>query len=54
MTTEHQVTCPYCGYKMPVFYDSTAVCRGLFLRCKGRGCRKWFEITCPTKKSCDK
>ena len=39
-----KIVCPYCGYEMPVFRSDRAVCYGLFLRCKGRGCGKWFEI----------
>lgn len=39
-----KVKCPYCGYEMPIFYDEKAVCRGLTIRCKGRNCRKEFEI----------
>lgn len=39
-----KVKCPYCGYGMPLAYDKTAVCRGLYIRCKGRNCKKLFEI----------
>lgn len=39
-----RVRCPYCGYEMPVFVDRNAVCKGVFVRCKGRKCRKIFEI----------
>lgn len=39
-----KVACPYCGYEMPVFFDEDARCTGLYIRCKGRGCRKEFEI----------
>lgn len=45
-----KVTCPYCGYKMPLTYDpKTARCSGVFVRCKGRNCRKVFEIELNTK-----
>lgn len=47
--TERKVKCPYCGYEMPVTYRKEAVCRGVFLRCKGRGCKKVFEIKIPAK-----
>lgn len=39
-----KVRCPYCGYEMPVFRDRDAVCRGLWIRCKGRSCGRVFEI----------
>lgn len=39
-----KVRCPYCGYEMPIFVKSPAVCRGLFTKCKGRHCKKEFEI----------
>lgn len=47
--TERKVKCPYCGYEMPVTYRREAVCRGVFLRCKGRSCKKVFEIKIPAK-----
>lgn len=39
-----KVKCPYCSYKMPVFIRKNAVCRGVFVQCKGRNCKKIFEI----------
>lgn len=40
-----KVKCPYCGYEMPERYDpKTAVCSGIFIRCKGKNCKKEFEI----------
>ena len=39
-----QIICPYCGYKMPILADKAAVCRGVWVRCKGRKCGKEFEI----------
>lgn len=39
-----QVQCPYCGYKMPVFYDETAESKGLHIVCKGRNCKRIFEV----------
>lgn len=53
MTNMRKVTCPFCGYEMPVWYDSAkAACHGLFIKCKGRKCGKVFEII--IKKSSDK
>lgn len=46
---EQKVKCPYCGYEMPVIYRREAVCRGVFVRCKGRNCKKTFEIKLPAK-----
>lgn len=39
-----KVKCPFCGYEMPVYLSEKAVCRGVYVRCKGRGCKKIFEI----------
>ena len=42
-----KVTCPYCGYKMPIHKTPEAVCRGLWVKCKGRGCGREFEVVLP-------
>jgi len=48
--TQVKVTCPFCGYEMPLTYDpKTALCRGLWVRCKGRKCKKEFEVKINTK-----
>lgn len=39
-----QVICPYCNYKMPIKYRDNAICKGLIVKCKGRNCKKEFEI----------
>lgn len=39
-----KVKCPYCGYKMPLYYDENSICKGVFIICKGRMCKKEFEI----------
>lgn len=39
-----KIKCPYCGYEMPLTYEAEAVCRGIFIKCKGRRCGKIFEI----------
>lgn len=41
---EKKIRCPYCGYEMPIFVRSPAECWGVFVRCKGRGCKRIFEI----------
>lgn len=42
--TPIKVKCPYCGYEMPIFVKPPAVCRGVFAKCKGRHCKREFEI----------
>ena len=39
-----QVSCPYCGYRMPIFYDPEAISSGVYARFKGKSCKKEFEI----------
>lgn len=39
-----QVECPYCGYKMPIFYDEDAESKGIHVTCKGRNCKHVFEV----------
>lgn len=45
----NRVTCPYCGYRMPIETVPDAVARGLFVKCKGRNCGRQFEIVLPPK-----
>lgn len=44
-----RVACPFCGYIMPIRVTENAVARGLFAKCKGRGCGKEFEIKIENK-----
>ena len=45
-----KVKCPFCGYSMPIHYDpKTAKCSGIWVRCKGRNCKKEFEVKINTK-----
>lgn len=39
-----KLKCPFCGYEMPVYLAPYAKCAGVFVRCKGRKCKKQFEI----------
>ena len=40
-----KVKCPYCGYEMPIKFDKEkATAKGIFIKCKGRNCKKEFEI----------
>lgn len=33
-----------CGYEMPEQYSQSADCSGVFVRCKGKNCKREFEI----------
>lgn len=44
-----KIKCPYCGYEMPIQKTDTAVCRGVWVKCKGRGCGREFEIKIEVK-----
>lgn len=45
MQEQKKVICPYCGYEMPIWYDkSKALSKCIFVKCKGRNCKKEFEI----------
>ena len=39
-----KVICPFCGYIMPITYNEEAICKGMFVKCKGKKCKKIFEI----------
>ena len=39
-----KVTCPACGYEMPITHEPDAECTGVFVTCKGRNCKKIFEV----------
>lgn len=39
-----KIKCPHCGYEMPMLYTEKAVCRGILVRCKGKKCKREFEI----------
>ena len=39
-----KVKCPYCGYEMPIFYCEETDCKKLWVKCKGKNCKKEFEI----------
>lgn len=42
--TEKKVKCPFCGYEMPIFCTKGSVSEKVFAICKGRNCKKKFEI----------
>lgn len=39
-----RVKCPKCGYSMPMTYDETSECKGVYVPCKGRNCKTIFEL----------
>lgn len=39
-----KVKCPFCGYVMNIELKDAAQCNGVFIRCKGRHCKKMFEL----------
>jgi len=39
-----KIKCPYCNYEMPITFSKDAMCKGIFAKCKGRSCKKVFEI----------
>nr|DAV74115.1 MAG TPA: Ogr/Delta-like zinc finger protein [Caudoviricetes sp.] len=44
MDKKKKIKCPYCGYELPIFYADNAVCKKIYAICKGRNCKKIFEI----------
>lgn len=46
---KNKVKCPYCNYEMPLYYDEKSICKGIFVFCKGRTCKKMFEIKIEVK-----
>lgn len=40
-----KIKCPYCGYETSaVKVNKNAICRGIFIKCKNKDCKKTFEI----------
>ena len=40
----NKIKCPFCGYEMPITFSKGAECEGIFVKCKGKKCKKEFEI----------
>ena len=40
----NQVICPYCGYRLPMWYKSNSNCEEILVICKGRSCKKSFNL----------
>ncbi len=49
-----KVECPFCNYKMPLTFNSRAICRGLYVRCKNRNCKQLFEVVINSESSDNK
>lgn len=45
-----KVKCPHCSYVMPLLYTKDAESKGIYVRCKGKHCKKMFEIKIPKTK----
>lgn len=41
---KRKVACPHCGRPVNVFVSRDARCRGVFLKCKNKDCKKIFEL----------
>lgn len=41
---KEKVKCPYCGHPLNVLKEKNAKCKGIFLKCKKKECRKEFEL----------
>lgn len=39
-----RVICPYCGYRLPLSYSSNSNCREILVYCKGRNCKRSFNL----------
>ena len=40
----NRVICPYCGYRLPMWYSSNSNCKEILVNCKGRSCKKSFNL----------
>ena len=40
----NRVICPYCGYRLPMWYSSNSNCKEILAICKGRYCKKSFNL----------
>lgn len=36
--------CPYCDSRLPIRFNATTNCNGIFVKCKNRDCRAEFEL----------
>ena len=40
----NRVICPYCGYRLPISYTQNSNCKEILVNCKGRSCKKSFNL----------
>lgn len=40
----NHVICPYCGYRLPISYSSNSNCKEVLVICKGRSCKRSFNL----------
>ncbi len=45
-----KIQCPFCGYEMPIYKDKNAIAKCVYVKCKGRNCKRLFEINIENKK----
>lgn len=38
------VPCPFCGHALPVWAESAAIARGVWVKCKNPACKREVEI----------
>lgn len=41
---KYKILCPHCKCPTPIMADENAVCKGIYVKCKGAHCKKEFEI----------
>lgn len=41
---KYKILCPKCGHPTPIMADDNAVCRGIYVKCKGAHCKEEIEI----------
>lgn len=41
---KRKILCPFCGHPTSVMVDKNAVCKGVYIKCKGAHCKTEFEI----------
>ena len=41
---KHKILCPFCGHPTSVMADENAVCKGVYVKCKGAHRGIEFEI----------
>ncbi len=47
---KEKVKCPFCGYEMPIWISDFSYCSGITVKCKGRNCKREFQLFIEPKK----